>query len=365
MTPEGVYMMNKIIDGHMHISQWQRRDGKSIFDIIREYCQTHNIEYVDNMCCSNNGTLWDSFEADQNILGAIAKIECPSVFTHGCLYIPDNPPKNVKFNVKDQLEEMMEIGFDGVKICDFKPDAYKLFDVDSHLEEYDEYIGLCEKYGVHMCWHVADPTTFWEADKVSEYAKQAGWFYGDGKHATFEYLMNLTYRFLDSHPNLNVTLAHMFFIGKYPDQMTALLEKYPNVTIDFAPGTAMFSDFMLNHKAWSGIFRKYSDRFLYATDATLGVTSEGMANEIVEYVQKFLATDEEFTISYAPVHSKGIGLEKEHLENILFKNHSRIVGTSPRPINKQALKKHAERFLPLLPDTQNTHLAHEYLRANS
>ena len=353
-----------IIDGHMHISQWESRDGKSGFDVIRKYQQENGIIAIDNMCCSNNATLWDSFEADQNILGAIAKIENSSIFTHGCLYIPDNPPKDMKFNVKNQLEEMMEIGFDGVKICDFKPDAYKLFNVEEHLEEYDEYIGLCEKYGVHMCWHVADPTTFWEEDKVSEYAKKAGWFYGDGKHASYERLIDLAYVFIDRHPNLNVTLAHMFFKGKNPDEMISLFKKYPNVTIDFAPGTAMFSDFMLNHEAWSNIFRKYSDRFLYATDATLGVTSESMANEIVEYVQKFLATDEKFTVSYSPVNSRGVKLEKEHLENILYKNHQRIVGMAPRKINKPALKKHISRYLPGIPDSKNKRLTEEYYRKN-
>ena len=359
-----ITMKNKIIDSHMHIAQWQGYDGKSVFDVIREYCEKNNIMAIDNMCCSNNATLWDGFEGDQNILGAIAKLECPNVFTHGCLYIPDNPSREEKFEVKNQLEELMELGLDGIKICDFKPDAYKLFDVENHLEEYEEYISLCEKYGVHMCWHVADPTTFWDADKVSDHAKQAGWFYGDGRHASYERLIDLAYGFIDRHPNLNVTLAHMFFKGKNPDEMTALLGKYPNVTIDFAPGAAMFGDFMQDYDKWCGIFREYSDRFLYATDVTLPLTSESMTGEIAEYVLKFLETDEAFRISYANIDSRGVKLEGERLDNMLYKNHDRIVGKKPREINRSALKKHIVRYLPLIPDSGNKQLTEEYYRKN-
>lgn len=120
------------------------------------------------MCSSNNGKLWDGYEPDQSILGAIAKLENPDIFMHGCMYIPQEPDERKNFRFKDQLDELMEVGIDGVKICDFKPDSYRLFEVEKNIEEYDEYIGYCEKYDVHMCWHVADPEDFWDEDKVSD-----------------------------------------------------------------------------------------------------------------------------------------------------------------------------------------------------
>lgn len=350
-----------IIDGHMHLAQWENKDGESVFDVLRKYQEENGIVAVDNMCCTSNDTLWKGFEMDQNILGAIAKINNPSVFTHGCLYIPDNLPASSKIGVKDQFEELMELGLDGIKICDFKPDAYKLFNVEEHLEEYDEYIGLCEKYNVHMCWHVADPKTFWDPEKVSESAKKSGWFYGDGSFATYDRLIKLTYDFLDRHPNLNVMLAHMFFKGKNPDEIIALLDKYPNVNIDLAPGWAMFADFMDDYDKWCGIFRKYSDRFVYATDAGMCLTTESMTRGYAQYVLKFLQTDEEFEV-YGKNFTRGIKLEREYLDNILYKNHQRIVGEKPRQINKQALKKHIERYLPMMPDSKNKQMTEEYYR---
>lgn len=81
-------MERKIIDAHMHLAQWERKDGKSVFENLAEYQKQSGIAAVDNMCSTNNGDLWEGFEGDQSILGAIAKLENPSVFTHGCLYLP-------------------------------------------------------------------------------------------------------------------------------------------------------------------------------------------------------------------------------------------------------------------------------------
>ena len=151
---------------------------EKVLDIMREYQENNNISYIDNMCCSNNGNLCSGYEMDQSILGAIAKLENPTVFTHGCLYIPEDMTKISKFNFKSQLEELMELGLDGVKICDFKPDAYKILNVEKLLKEYEEYIACCEKYNVHMCWHVADPQNFWQEDKVSDEIKKPVGFTG-------------------------------------------------------------------------------------------------------------------------------------------------------------------------------------------
>jgi len=352
----------KIIDGHMHILQWERSDGKSTFDVIEEYRENNHIAYVDNMCCSNNGDLWDGYEMDQSMLGAIAKIENPHVFTHGCLYIPQDPSQYQKYNFKDQLDELMELGLDGIKICDFKPDAYKVLHVESRLAEYDEYLGYCEKYGVHLCWHVADPETFWDETKVSDWAKKAGWFYGDGSYPSFEKLIGLAYELIKKHPKLHVMLAHAFFKSNEPEEVERLLAAHPNVTIDLALGREMFDGFSSHYDAWYRIFRNHSDRFVYATDAATTQPAEKMAHR-AESVLKFLETDEKFLFAGTnSVH--GIQLEREHLENILHKNHERDVGVTPREINKAALKKYMERYLPLMPDSRSKHMAELYYQKN-
>jgi len=352
----------KKIDGHMHIPQWVRQDGRLVFDVIEEYCRSNELAYVDNMCCSNNANLWSGYEMDQSILGAIAKLENPRVFTHGCLYIPQDEAQFRKYDFKSQLEELMEIGLDGVKICDFKPDAYKLLGVERHLADYDEYIGYCEKYGVHMCWHVADPDFFWDGTKVSERIRQLGWFYGDSSYPSYEKLIDLAYQMIEKHPYLHVLLAHAFFKSNEPEEVEELLKKYSNVCIDLAPGAEMFDGFKTRYEQWYRIFRVYSDRFVYATDAATTQPTENMSRR-AEHVLKFLSTDEEFIFNgkYA---TRGIRLDAEHLENILYRNHERDVGVLPRTINRNALKKYIDRYLPLMPDSNNKRMTEEYYRKN-
>ena len=355
-------MKRKIIDSHMHIVQLERDGVKALFENLNEYQENNGITALDDMCCTNNGDLWNGYEADQSILGAIAKIENSSIFTHGCLFIPKEDGYLKRFDFKDQLEELMEVGVDGIKICDFKPDAYKLFNVGAHIEEYDEFIGYCEKYGVHMCWHVADPETSWDADKVTEMARQKGWFYGDGTYPTYDDLINMTYAFLDSHPRLNVLLAHMFFKSFEPREVVEILEKYPNVCFDMAPGWEMFAGFKTHYAEWSDIFRRYSTRFLYATDMTLPRDIEFL-NTSAQLVLKFLETDAEFEVR-AGHFTKGIKLDGEHLDNILYRNHENIVGKTPNGINKRALRKYIEKYLPLFPNSKNKMLIEEYYRKN-
>ena len=346
-------MKRKIIDSHMHLAQWVADNGESIFDNLEKYQKMGNIAAVDNMACTNNGDLWNRYEADQSILGAIVKLHNPTVFSHGCLFIPKGSKDFKILDFKGQLDDLMEIGLDGIKICDFKPDAYKLFNVDAHLEEYDDFISYCEKNGVHMCWHVADPDPFWKTENGP---------YLDGTFPTYESLNEMTYKFLDSHPNLNVLLAHMFFKSFDPAEAEMILKKYPNACFDMAPGWEMFSGFKKHHGEWSRIFREYSTRFLYATDMTFPMGTDYAAGS-ANLVLKFLETDEEFDVRVG--HSaKGIKLEEEYLENILYKNHDRTVGKTPKEINKAALKKYIQRYLPYLPDTRNKQKTEEFLLKN-
>ena len=352
--------MKTIIDGHMHILQWQRSDGKSVFEALEDYCNDNGISFVDNMCCSNNADLWDGYEMDQSILGAIVKLRNPNVFTHGCLYIPKDPAMRGKFRFRDQLEELMELGLDGIKICDFKPDAYNILGVADNLDEYDDFIGCCEKNHVHMCWHVADPSYFWDASKVTDAIKKRGWFYGDGNYVSYEYLISMAYRLIEAHPALHVMLAHAFFKSNDPDEVVALLENHPNVTIDLAPGGEMFNGYRENYAKWYGIFRKFSDRFVYATDVA-ATSSDEYRSRIAGNVLRFLETDDEFDYSDT-VRAHGIKLESGPLENILHKNHEREVGIRPREIDKRALKRYIERYLPLMPDSNNKRMTEEFYR---
>ena len=355
-------MKRKIIDAHIHLTQWESEDGKSIFDSLRTYQNDNGITALDNMCCTSNGDLWAGYEGDQTILGSVVKLENPSVFNHGCLFLPKGYRDYGEFSFINQVDEIMELGSDGIKICDFKPDAYKLLKVDKHLSEYERLIDYCEKYGVYMCWHIADPEPFWHREMLPDIAVREGWYYGEGGYPAYEKLNKMTYSLLDAHPKLKVVLAHVFFKSCEPDEVINLFDKYPNVSLDLAPGWEMFAGFKKHHGKWSEIFRKYSDRFMFATDMPHPSDRKSLNNAALA-VLRFLQTDEEFSVPDG-FSTKGVKLPDNELDNILFRNHEKALGETPREINKRALKKYIERYLPLLPDTRNKQLTEEYYRKN-
>lgn len=162
--------------------------------------------------------LWNGYEMDQNILAAIVKMEYPNTYIHGCMYIPDTEKITGEFSFENQLETLMEMGFDGIKFCEFKPDSYKVHKMDKRMEELEKYFSYCEKHQIPMCWHVADPETFWDESKVPEAAKKSGWFYGDGSFPTYESLYDQTFGILDLAPQYKCCVGPCFLHVVCPRQ---------------------------------------------------------------------------------------------------------------------------------------------------
>ncbi len=355
--------MNKRIDAHMHICRWYLGDEETSFDVLRAYLKRNRLDAVDNMACSNQCNLWGGYEPDQNILAAIMKLEVPESYSHACMYIPDLPadkPIPAEFDFVAQAEELMKIGFDGFKCCEFKPDSYRVHHMEHRMAEFERYFAYCEEHDIPMCWHVADPDTFWDPDKVSDYAKQVGWFYGDGTYPGYEALYDITLGLLDRHPDLRVMLAHAYFLSGNPEKVRAIFKKYPRVTLDLAPGWEMFDGFREHYDDWYEIFRTYADRIHFATDATL---SSGIdyCSKLAYNVERFLTTTDEFETP-AGHHARGIALSGHALDLLMGGNTVRIVGDEPKPIDLPLLRDYIKHYLPLLPDTRNKAAITQYYR---
>ncbi len=357
--------MTKRIDAHMHICQWVGKGEQDMFDALRQYQRENEIEAVDLMSCTNQGDLWDGYEADQNIISAIVKMEVPGTYIHGCMFIPkyDGDARIApQFDFVEQLEELRAIGFDGIKFCEFKPDSYVLHHMDEREEAFEKYFDWCEREQFPMCWHIADPDEFWDWERVPEWAKKANWWYGDGGYPTWESLMEKTHGILERHPNMHVMLAHAFFHSKEPQKVVELFRKYPRLTLDLAPGWEMFEGFRAHYEEWSDIFRTYSDRILYATDATMSSGTE-YCGMLAERVHRFLTTDEEFDVP-GNNRAHGIKLEEKFAERILCSNAKRIVGEKPKELDRKLLGEYIKKYLPLLPDTRNRAMIEGYYRRN-
>lgn len=347
-----------VIDSHIHIYT-----GDCV-EYFSSYCEKNLLSAV-NACalaCLNKNMEND---AAQNILCAIFKLKNNTeynaggdVFCHGCLVYPAFPvtlPIEASYNFERQAKELMEIGFDGIKMLEAKPTSRKLTAFPTDSSEYDSFYSYLEKNRIHIISHVADPETFWCAETAPEFSFKEGWFYGDGTFPDKEELYKETLSVLDKHPDLTITFAHFFFLSDFPERASEIMEKYKNVRFDLTPGREMYGNFSKRRDFWRGFFTKYQDRIMLGTDVTAS-EFQGKPSEIIGTIIRFLSTSDEF--SYWGLDIKGLGLNASVCEKITSGNFLSLCGKNPKEIDKKALTEYARRFIGTVKDKKTQ----EYIR---
>lgn len=356
----------KGIDSHYHHCQWFA-DGEDFITSEKQYREACGLDTVNVLCLPNLQDLFPQRDMTQNILAAILKLEDPSVYAQSGFYYPEHPvrtPLPEEFHFLKQVQELMAIGFDGFKMLESKPNAHKLLQFSPDKEEYDAFFAYLEENKIPLTWHVNDPEEFWEADKVSDTAKKNGWFYGDGTFASKEDIYEEVFHVLERHPKLCVTFPHCFFMSAAPERVIALLEKYENVWIDLTPGPEMYLNFTEKHDVWVKIFKKYTHRILFGTDAKNNVPLH-RKKQIVDMIRCFLRTPGMYDASeyFGRAQSLcGMGLSVEETEQILSGNFRKRMGKAPKPINKKALKAYIERYMPRIPEGSTKDMIVRYYR---
>lgn len=332
----------KVIDSHWHIYPWFDENGEDFYTIIDRYQEALGITAI-NLCSI---PVYHDLGPAQNVLPLLYKLHNPTAYAYGGVVYTDKPvsfPQPEGFDMKTQYDELMELGFDGIKMLETKPAEQKEYKVRVDDPYFDDFFAECEKNGTHMIWHVADPDTFWDINKIPERFIERGWFYGDGTYMSLEEMYGQVYNVLDRHPNLKVTFAHFFFLSEHPEKLEELFEKYPGVSIDIVPGGEMYAAFNENFEFYKSFFEKYSDRIFYGTDASF-TENDLFAHytNIMTQVYNFTATDKAVEIygSKCPA----IQLSEEATNNLLYKNFERVSGATPKPVNKAAIKKYVEKY---------------------
>lgn len=362
----------KIIDSHIHIFNWnqtvdfdhadywqfitpfkgierfnwKKADGiqENYKDCVREYMRCRNMEYVNVACIPY---LRDR-DISQNLMAALLKLENDRVFAHGGIVYPDQPvkypfPKGLSPEL--QLEELMNIGFDGIKMLEHNPKAKKLLKADFRNKEFAPFFKKLEEEQIHILWHVNDPPHFWDVESKIELN---GFFH----YTEPDYPSNLDvydeiYEILRRYPNLKVTFAHLFFMSLDRKRLEELLEKYPNVWLDVTPNPLMYCDFALDIDAWKQFFIKYADRIMFGSDfSTRG------GGYSIPCIYRFFMTDEEFVFGNAStVH--GMNLSEDVAERIFYSNFLKRVGDRPREIDRDALSSYLRKYDSLLTNAVN------------
>ena len=337
----------EVIDGHLHIHAWEDKNtGKTFESGIEEYKEKMGLRAY---CFAAMASGYR--DITNNVMCAIYKLLYPDTYAYGSLTFPMYPVEPEKLGDMDpltQYEELMEIGFDGIKMLEGKPSVYYCTNLPLNHSVLDPFYERAAKDGTHILMHANDPIEFWDPEKTCEEHKKKGWFYGDGKHVAHEEIYRQVFDFMDKHPDLTLTVAHFFFLSERPEILEDAFRKYKNFGVDITPGGEMYIGFNKRYDYFKDFFTKYADRIMFGTDGDFPPCMEAMewlCERIYKYVGTNLATD-----SWSDKPLYGIDLPRDKVNLIMSKNFLRKMGEKPKPINKVALKRYIEKYKGTLLD---------------
>lgn len=337
-----------VVDSHYHIYDWFGVDGREFWDSTLDYCNARGFRAI-----NINALPSVKRDVSNNIIAALYKLRYPEIYAHGGLTydvypVPDNMTAGM--DPLTQYRELMEIGFDGIKMLEAKPTEIKAIGRLVCDDLYEPFFAAIEEDGTHMVWHSGDPDSFWDPDQVKPWQRERGWFYGDGTYPTYEEIYRHAEAVLQRHPKLKVTFAHFFFLSGDPQRLERdFFAKYPNVNVDLTPGVEMYGSFGKDPAYYREFFTRYADRIEYGTDCSNHNTVDGNL-KTCDPVYEFLTTDRDFNCWH--YEFRGLNLDKPVQEKILAGNFLRRISEKPKPINKEALKAYVNKYRYLIRDAQ-------------
>ena len=264
------------------------------------------------------------------------------------------------------VDQLMGMGCDGIKMIEGKPDMRKMLPVPPFdSPAYEPYWAKMEAKGVPLIFHVNDPEEFWDAEKIPDWARAQGWFYGDGSFIHNEEQYAEILHVLERHPALKVIFAHFYFLSNQLERLAGLLERFPNMHIDLTPGIEMYYNLSRQAQVARDFFIKYQDRIVFGTDigakALLSTPEMGIepgeSGLRIRVVRSFLENQGEYSLDvgdgflfgrFAGPYN-GLDLPEEVLRKIYAGNFERLAGTQPRALNPGAILAECERLKMLIP----------------
>ncbi|MDD5603312.1 MAG: amidohydrolase family protein [Eubacteriales bacterium] len=248
--------------------------------------------------------------------------------------------KDISFEF--QAKALVDMGCDGIKFM-YSPDTRKKLGHAICDLRYDKMFTYLEENNIPILIHVNDPEKFWEKREMTEYEKSRGWGYFDGTYLSKQEIYEEAFAMLNKHPKLRVTFAHFFFLSCFIEEAERVMETYPNVNFDLAPGVEMFLGFSDQIDVWQEFFEKYSDRILFGTDCN---NTKNFNPYIYQLVRMAISHDKtEFKMPCYGGHIiKGLDLSENALDKICYKNYIRFVGT-PKAVNMDMVLIAAKKIL--------------------
>jgi len=269
-------------------------------------------------------------------------------------------PDNAGETFAHYLDVLSEMGVDGIKMIEGKPTLRKRLPIpDFDSSTYAPYWEKLAYTQTPLIFHVNDPQKFWDSERVPDWAREIGWFYGDDSFVDNENQYSQVINVLDRYPILNVCFAHFFFLSNQLDRLGEYFERFPNMRVDMVPGIEMYFNFSRDPDSVRDFFIKYQDRILYGTNIgarALFVDPKGGIQEEeslvrIELVRSFLENDGPFSLTHEgylfgeeDAVFQGINLPDTVLDKIYYQNFRNFVGGDPKPLNFEEIVEECERL---------------------
>lgn len=268
-------------------------------------------------------------DAAQNALAIGWKLLDPDHYAFGGLH------HRFAYDNAAEVETLYAIGLDGMKMIENKPTERKKWNIAQDDPSLDAMYTAAEERGIPFLVHVNDPKNFWVADAIPDWARNAGYFYGDG-YVSYEQILRESLSMCKRHPKLRVCFAHFLFLSDDHDRLRRIMDAHPNLWLDVTAGTEMYPNFSADRKSWRRFFIDYADRILYGTD-----NCAPMEGEDVRIAEVLNNLERNFFQSADPIPLwddtvRGLDLPSDVFKRITRNNFLRFAGARPRPIDRKA-----------------------------
>lgn len=344
----------KIIDNHVHLGELS--GIPSVLQVAREL----NYTAVNLVCISER----------ERINGNPAAFVAKSLYPDSCYVFAGLDLSTIRTNGKfpspplnRQVDALIELGADGLKMLEGKPDCRKELGIGLDDLELEPLFARLEETRFPLVFHVADPEEFWNPEMLPAWAAEAGWGYDDSFPSKGQLYLEVE-RILKRHPLLRVVFPHFMFLSRHLSSAAGLLDCYPGVYLDLSPGIELLYNLSDDPEFTREFFLRYYDRILFGTDIDSSMTlTQGSYR--AQILLRWLSTEDEFRIPAGadallgnPEDGliRGISLPEQVLGAILAENFERFA--SPRPhrlhtglaseeMRRQAVNESKMRGIPL------------------
>ncbi len=154
-----------IVDSHVHLRCAEDIDDlANIADYLGiERMSIASVLYSDQI--NENPEVFEAKSRYPNRFYIFPGLDHSTHFSNGRIETP---------SLTQQLELMIDMGADGLKLIETKPSKRKQIDIPMDSGYYDDLFARLEGTGFPVIWHVGDPGEFWDPKTTPSWAADGG-----------------------------------------------------------------------------------------------------------------------------------------------------------------------------------------------